>query len=436
MLHDAQAAATVFALAWIGVALMLIAALMELLPNSIPSSLSELPVGVFVILFACAITSASRLVLGTALVGGFVDAYATIPLVVGAIVLGLRFCRAPSPVPLVLLALATIVILFSWSIITFVPGALTVAVSGLAAKDSTRRRSTWTASWLWVVAATIGLAAVLFTLAVGVSQRSALETMFELPGGFAPLQTRVLLLVGLLTLGAVFVVRDRLRRVQMGLVLAVFVLGVLVIRWLTTLPGSGGTWTYYALKTLWLLVSSLMWVAFVPPLLAAAGADAERRAPGWRCQGLSALRAATWSGVVLVVLGLTSSVDQPSTELRFGWFNPSASSVAEVVAAGNTHNRFVFWQWDDPGEDRLANYWAALTWDSTPGGTTIPYAPELPGGLALWASLETGKLGQLCTVVKAVPHIVVITTNIDLEHQLRPVCPHLQARFEITPVTS
>ena len=96
-LHDARAVATVYTLAGIAVALMLISTLFELLPSTLRSSPVRLPLGAFVVFFACAITSASPLVLGTALSGGFVDAYASLPVIIGGLVLVFRFCTEPSP---------------------------------------------------------------------------------------------------------------------------------------------------------------------------------------------------------------------------------------------------------------------------------------------------------------------------------------------------
>jgi hypothetical protein len=217
----------------------------------------------------------------------------------------------------------------------------------------------------------------------------------------------------------------------MGVALVVTIVGLVVLRWLTSLPVSGPTWTYYAVKTLWLTTSSLLWVGFAPAFLAVVDAGRVGRSREWRREIANAFRAASWSGVVLVVISFSTTATDPLPVVRAGWFQPSARVVAEVVAAANRYPRFVFWQWTDPGNERLGDFWAALAWDSTPNGTSIPFPPRLPGGLALWAYYETGSNPQLCTVVEAVPHIAIITSNLKLATQLRSVCPHADAQIVI-----
>src|SRR5208282_1396890 len=105
------------------------------------------------------------LLLGMALVGGFVDGYSTLPVVIAAIVIALRFCRAPSPLPLALLGLATMVTFVSWPLLSFVPGAMAAVLSASAAKRSVRGKGQC-APWAWVVSSAIGLSILLVILGV------------------------------------------------------------------------------------------------------------------------------------------------------------------------------------------------------------------------------------------------------------------------------
>ncbi len=88
MLHDVHAFATVYVLAAIAIALMLIATLVEIMPGPLVLSPNGLPVDVLVVLLACGITSASPLLLGMALRGGlrrWVCLPASLPVVIAAI---------------------------------------------------------------------------------------------------------------------------------------------------------------------------------------------------------------------------------------------------------------------------------------------------------------------------------------------------------------
>jgi hypothetical protein len=436
LLHDAHAVATVYVTAAIAISLMLMAALLETMRCELGSSSDGISLSALVVLLAGAITSVSPLVLGTALVGGFVDGYATLPVVIGAIVIALRFCRAPSPLTLVLLGLATVVTFLSWPILAFVPGALLAVVGCLILGRSVRQRAPF-ATWVWVLASTVGLSMLVVVLAVSVVEAGTLRGEFLRSGHIILPQTGLLYLAGFLAVGVALAVKDRVRHLQMGLVLVIVTVGSIVIRWLTDLPPGGHAWTYDATKALWLAASSLVWLGFVPVLLSLEPATAppkhERR---WRSEVLILTRAAAWCGVVLVLLGFTTIVPDVLPSVRGGWYEPSAGVVANVVAEANTSQRFVFWEWTDWGDEILANRWAALAWDSTARGTAVPYPPELPRGFVQWAAAETGALSQLCAVTEGVPQLVVITADPSLPKQLRAACPHNKARMVVTYSTS
>ncbi len=192
MLHDAQALATTYVLAGIGVALMFIAALLELLPDRY-SQAPRLPPSVVVVLLACAATSASPLVLGTALFGGFVTAYAALAMAVACIVVAIRLCTAPTPLALALLGAMAPVMLVAWSPLAMVPGAL-VVVSVLVVSVRARRGSVDLAhlapTWAWVGAAIVAFGALVVTLGVVVVEWSTLVAQFSEAGAIWQPETR------------------------------------------------------------------------------------------------------------------------------------------------------------------------------------------------------------------------------------------------------
>ena len=106
MLHDARALAATYVLAVIAAGCLLMAILIELLPAAIRAA-RVLPPAVIGVLFVCAAASCTPLVLGTSLVTGFLSAYCSLPVVLAALALAVRFDRLPSPINLALLGLAT-----------------------------------------------------------------------------------------------------------------------------------------------------------------------------------------------------------------------------------------------------------------------------------------------------------------------------------------
>ena len=265
------------------------------------------------------------------------------------------------------------------------------------------------------------------------SQEHRLAAHFIVPGAITTPQIRVIYLAGLIALGLALTFRSGARWLQMVATLAVVIVGAITLRWLISLPPTGYSWTYYAIKTLWLIVSALVWVGFAPALITVVASNTRITYRQWRPHLVNVAVAASWSGVALLVIGFTTTAVDPLPSARAGWDQPSAEVVTEVASAADKYNKFILWQWTDIGNDRLGNFWASLTWDSTSSGTVVPYPPGLPGGLELWAYYETGSLPQLCVVLKAIPDITVITANSQLNTQLSSVCPDRQAQVVVSP---
>ncbi len=126
MLHDARAMATTYAVCVAAVGVLLLAALQEATPRLLTRRRLGGPV--VVALLAGAAAAASPLVLGTGLTDGFITAYGALVPATAGVVLALRCCTRPAPLPFALLGPAVLLTLFCWTILAVVPIAATVAV--------------------------------------------------------------------------------------------------------------------------------------------------------------------------------------------------------------------------------------------------------------------------------------------------------------------
>ena len=203
---------------------------------------------------------------------------------------------------------------------------------------------------------------------------------------------------------------------QMIVPIAAGIAGGLVVLWLVGLSGPGITWTYYALKTNWLVSGSLLWVLFVPIVL---WAESESAIASVRDRfGVGAV---SMSIAVLMLSGSATSAQAPVVAAARGWTQPSADVVERAVDGADVDSPFIFWDWSDPGNDRLGNFWGALAWGSDAAGDFLEL-PGVPGGVRLWAYMEMGETHELCELILGAPGIVVYTRNGDLEGELAASC--------------
>jgi hypothetical protein len=103
-----------------------------------------------------------------------------------------------------------------------------------------------------------------------------------------------------------------------------------------------------------------------------------------------------------------------------GWEAPSAAEIDEVRTWGNGGRPFVMWGWDSTINDRLGDFWAALTWAAPVRLIDFPYG--VPNGPVDWAYADVGKLSQLCELVVAYPGLRVITRDVNLSARLGAHC--------------
>ena len=434
MLHDVQAVATTYILAALAVASLSVAALLELRPREMAES-RRLTVPVVLVLAASAAVAASPLVLGTALFGGFVDAYGTLPLVLAAMVLAIRCCATPSPATFILLGPATGLILFAFPILVVVPVALVMLATVVIVLSHDNREPSAAGvrrGWAWVGAGCVSWGAVAVTAGVFATQETRLRAAFVLAGAITSPQPATLWLVGLVTIAVLLQTRHRRGRLQMLVPLAVAIVGQAALQWLTHLTGTGTVWTYYASKSLWMLASCLIWVAFVPLMQVAEVRHAGVRA-AVRDTTLASAQVGALSIAIFIIVGFTTTIGDPLGAAAAGWASPTASVASEASVLADRYQRFVFWEWSDPADDKLGNFWAAAAWGTTPSGGGVG-SPGLPGGVYAWAYMETESgLDELCEAVRAIPGLVVVTTSPALGARSTAVCPGIAIDVKVVP---
>jgi hypothetical protein len=91
--------------------------------------------------------------------------------------------------------------------------------------------------------------------------------------------------------------------------------------------------------------------------------------------------------------------------------------VERTAQAANDGGSFVLFGWSDPGNDRLANFWAGTTWGTDPAGASLSVNP------IGWAYNATGQVTDVCSLAQVVPDLRVITRDVTLAGQLRRACP-------------
>jgi hypothetical protein len=323
--------------------------------------------------------------------------------------------------------------LFGWTVLVVVPVVATVVLTCLLGRLSVLRRRDARWWWRWGAGMSIAWGGVLTTIGVLVTQYSTLRAQFLTPGPPpTPVQHWTLYLVALVALVAMLIGAGRQELRARAIAPAVAVAGVATTYWLRAITPDGQTWTYYGAKTLWAIATTVLWVVFLPLADYALGA-ASATGPAWR-RRFAPVGAAAGGVAGLIVIGFLSNVANPLRAAANGWTQPSAAVMAEVTAAGNQRSPFVLWQWSDFGDERLGDFWAVLTWGSTPDGqVTAAFPPSLPGGLYGWGYAENGDFRQLCVLARGVPGLHVITATPSLVKQMRDSCPASGAHVLVVP---
>jgi hypothetical protein len=144
--------------------------------------------------------------------------------------------------------------------------------------------------------------------------------------------------------------------------------------------------------------------------------------PGRWAQLRGAVAAGGLSLALLFGLGFTTIIPDPLPAVKKGWNQPTAAAIDRTVRAGKVPGPFLLWDWSDPGNDRLANFWAGVVWGIDAAG--IPTQPDVVS----WAYTESGQLADLCTMAKQAPRLRIITRSPVLSGALDHTCPGTGAR--------
>lgn len=427
ILVDVRAVAAVYVLAAAATGTLLAGALVELVPRALRSTPRVVRLVAPVALVAAA-AAGSPLVLGVALRDGFLSASGAVPLALAAIVLALR-CAAPTGVPVpafLLLLVALPLTFFAWTVLAVVPAALVVLVLALHATGLVRDRRRGARDrrvGAWVVAALAAAElAVMGGAVVVVWHRLAPQLV--LPGTAESAHPFLLLVLVLAATAAGMLSGAPGARTTMLVPAVVGVVGVLTVLGLRAMPEGGVAWTYYAVKTNWLVGACLVWVPFALLVLRACATptgptgtpDERPRAALRPAAGLVAAALA-----VTVLVGSATTAGDPLLGALRGWDQPTATTVTEVVENADAGDPSVLWGWSPRADDRLANFWAALAWGADPQGHWLDL-PGVGGGVAAWAYTADGT-DDLCELARAVPGLDVHTRDAGLDETLDATCP-------------
>ena len=426
ILHDAKALVTTYVLAGIAMSTLIVAALLEMLPPAVAAA-RRLPAAVVVLVLGSTGVSVSALLLGTTIHDGFVSAYGTIPLALAGAVVALRCCARPSPASYALIGPAGVLAFLSFTPLAVVPLALVPTVSGvviwthretLRSGDLVARARTGSGlAWLGAIALSWG--SLVVCAGVTFSLQDTLHRQFLLPGSIISPNVRLLWLFFFLAVVATGLAARGAGRRQAAVVLASTIVCGAMIKFLLWLSPNGQTWSYYAAKTLYLLSGCLIWIAFVPALRAVSQPSQGRTESLVR-----SLQAAASVLVVFVVVGWSTTLTSPLTLAKTGWDQPSAAVITETARIADQGKPFILWEWSDPGNERLAEFWATLAWAYNDKWQPIAYPPQLTGGVPNWAYFEAGTPKDLCAVALSVNGVDIITHNAKLKAGLEHACPH------------
>jgi hypothetical protein len=209
------------------------------------------------------------------------------------------------------------------------------------------------------------------------------------------------------------------QRLVRSLLLVEFALLALVVALMYSMHPGDVAWSYYATKMIWLATATVVWAPFVVLIDVMRGADRLIRRVGPRAMTRVAIAAVGSSGVLW---GISHETPYP-----FPWHwafvgstFPTPRIIQEVTAQATVGGPFVFWAYSSPADEKLGNFWSALTWDINANGSVKPTTAKIE--FPNWASEEDGSLASLCQVVSEY-RLRIVTLNSRLIPTLRKTCP-------------
>lgn len=420
MIRDVQAMVATVVLSCVGIALCFIAALCETFARS-EHDARRLPRYVFIPLCAAGSVSIGALVLGLGSSGGFLSAIGCLVFTLASLVLGLRLAQRYDDATLIVVTLAMFLVVGSWTFLVVVP-ALALVVGCVAGARRLRRLGVPSGSReVTVTAVSLGFALVCLAGIAGalLLNGPTLVAQAKSAGGIVAPNPRIFDWLGVVIVVVVLIAPTTRQRLVRLVLLGEFIVLALTVLWLYTMHPGGAHWSYYATKMVWLATATVVWAPFVVLVDALRVADRVIRRVGTRALARVAVAAMGSSGVLW---GISHETPYP-----FPWHwafvgstFPTPRMIEAVTRQADIGGPFVFWAYSSPADEKLGNFWSALTWDYNANGTVK--RSRAPENFPTWASAENGSLASLCEIVSEY-ELRVVTHNSRLVPTLLKDCP-------------
>ncbi len=422
MIRDIQAMVATTILFTVGSALLFVSVLSEALHRAV-GEVRRVPLLIVGVLGACASLGVNSYVLGLVSRGGFFPAIGAICFVLATLALGMRLVGKYHDVTLVLLTLSMFLVVGTWTILVVVPAACLLVTYASLAWRWRKRSGGLPMSWSTWCAVAFSLVSLLGIAVVLVENRVRFVEVIRSPGSIISLSSSYLIWLGVAAVVAVIIApTPQQRLVRLVPVATVLACGV-ALWWIHSLMPTAPTWPYYASKMLWLSTAAVLWVPFVLVT------DVMTYLTRWRRLGM----ARHVGAAVVAVVGSWSLLWVANYEAGWpfimewayvGSTYPSPQVLNLVVHQANQGGRFVIYKYFRNVSlglnDRLGNFWAALTWDFQPNG--VPYDGWSTSSFAYWATVEDNSVASLCQELTRTP-MRVVTRSTTLKSQLLATCP-------------
>ena len=419
LVRDVQALTAMVVMSCAGIALLFIAALTEMFPRGARYAI-RLPLYLWIPLGACGSIAVGAFVLSLAASGGFFSAMGCLAFALASLVLGLRIVQRYDHWTLILLTLALVLVVGSWTLLVVVPAVAMIAgyLSGTRELFSHRARGEANQFRLTLGVMAFSVACLAGVIGVLTVERSTLIAQMKLGGGIVGPNPRLFSWLGIVIAAVVVLAPSAKQRAARLMLLAEYGLLWFTVSRIRALHPAGVDWSYYATKMIWLATALLLWAPFILLVDVMRWANRYVRNVGWRAVANVTLSVAGSSGLLW-----GTGHETPFTfPLAWAWFGstiPSPLEIQLVTQEANAGGPFVIWDYSTPFEDKLGNFWSALTWDYRANGTEK--AQQGPLSFVNWAAEETGLPSDLCEIVSHY-RLRVVTLNSSLVPSLKKSC--------------
>ncbi len=419
MVRDVQAMVATVILSCVGIALCFIAAVTETFARA-ERHARRLPAYLAIPLGAAGSVSIGALVLGLGSSGGFLSAMGCLVFALASLVLGLRLAQRYDDAGLILVTLAMFLVVGSWTFLVVVP-ALALVVGCVGGARRLRHLVVATeARDVGATAMSVGFATVCLVGVAGVLALHAaiLVAQAKSAGGIVAPNPRIFVWLGITVVVAVLVAPSTRQRWVRFFLLGEFALLALTVLWLHRMHPAGVPWSYYATKMIWLASATVVWAPFAVLVDVLRAADRVIRRVGPRAL-VQVVVAAVGSSGVLWGISHETPYPFPWHWAFVGSTFPTPRMIEAVTRQADIGGPFVFWAYSSPADEKLGNFWSALTWDYNANGTVK--RTTAPVNFPTWASAENGSLSSLCQIVSEY-QLRVVTHNSRLVPTLLKDC--------------